>query len=162
MMMSLKKMIGWVLIGFVVFTVEADVSFDTEKHIQIERLIELSGSAEQFDLIMDRVFLQYRSMMNEVPEDVWPIIKEELNGEMFNELMRSMIPVYAKHYLMEDIQAQIDFYESPAGQRMVKVIPEITDEVTLLSIQWAEKLNKEILMRIQELGKQEAVAEEQM
>ena len=155
-------MIGWVLIGFVVFTVEADVSFDTEKHIQIERLIELSGSAEQFDLIMDRVFLQYRSMMNEVPEDVWPIIKEELNGEMFNELMRSMIPVYAKHYLMEDIQAQIDFYESPAGQRMVKVIPEITDEVTLLSIQWAEKLNKEIQMRIQELGKQEAVAEEQM
>jgi hypothetical protein len=162
MMMSLKKMIGWVLIGFVVFTVEADVSFDTEKHIQIERLIELSGSAEQFDLIMDRVFLQYRSMMNEVPEDVWPIIKEELNGEMFNELMRSMIPVYAKHYSMEDIQAQIDFYESPAGQRMVKVIPEITDEVTLLSIQWAEKLNKEIQMRIQELGKQEAVAEEQM
>ena len=162
MMMSLKKMIGWVLIGFVVFTVEADVSFDTEKHIQIERLIELSGSAEQFDLIMDRVFLQYRSMMNEVPEDVWPIIKEELNGEMFNELMRSMIPVYAKHYSMEDIQAQIDFYESPAGQRMVKVIPEITDEVTLLSIQWAEKLNKEIKMRIQELGKQEAVAEEQM
>ena len=161
-MMSLKKMIGWVLIGFVVFTVEADVSFDTEKHIQIERLIELSGSAEQFDLIMDRVFLQYRSMMNEVPEDVWPIIKEELNGEMFNELMRSMIPVYAKHYSMEDIQAQIDFYESPAGQRMVKVIPEITDEVTLLSIQWAEKLNKEIKMRIQELGKQEAVAEEQM
>ncbi len=161
-MMSLKKMIGWVLIGFVVFTVEADVSFDTEKHIQIERLIELSGSAEQFDLIMDRVFLQYRSMMNEVPEDVWPIIKEELNGEMFNELMRSMIPVYAKHYSMEDIQAQIDFYESPAGQRMVKVIPEITDEVTLLSIQWAEKLNKEIQMRIQELGKQEAVAEEQM
>ena len=73
-----------------------------------------------------------------------------------------MIPVYAKHYLMEDIQAQIDFYESPAGQRMVKVIPEITDEVTLLSIQWAEKLNKEIQMRIQELGKQEAVAEEQM
>lgn len=63
---------------------------------------------------------------------------------------------------MEDIQAQIDFYESPAGQRMVKVIPEITDEVTLLSIQWAEKLNKEIQMRIQELGKQEAVAEEQM
>ena len=162
MMMSLKKMIGWVLIGFVVFTVEADVSFDTEKHIQIERLIELSGSAEQFDLIMDRVFLQYRSMMNEVPEDVWPIIKEELNGEMFNELMRSMIPDYAKHYSMEDIQAQIDFYESPAGQRMVKVIPEITDEVTLLSIQWAEKLNKEIQMRIQELGKQEAVAEEQM
>ena len=162
MMMSLKKMIGWVLIGFVVFTVEAEVSFDTEKHIQIERLIELSGSAEQFDLIMDRVFLQYRSMMNEVPEDVWPIIKEELNGEMFNELMRSMIPVYAKHYSMEDIQAQIDFYESPAGQRMVKVIPEITDEVTLLSIQWAEKLNKEIKMRIQELGKQEAVAEEQM
>ena len=161
-MMSLKKMIGWVLIGFVVFTVEADVSFDTEKHIQIERLIELSGSAEQFDLIMDRVFLQYRSMMNEVPEDAWPIIKEELNGEMFNELMRSMIPVYAKHYSMEDIQAQIDFYESPAGQRMVKVIPEITDEVTLLSIQWAEKLNKEIQMRIQELGKQEAVAEEQM
>ena len=155
-------MIGWVLIGFVVFTVEADVSFDTEKHIHIERLIELSGSAEQFDLIMDRVFLQYRSMMNEVPEDVWPIIKEELNGEMFNELMRSMIPVYAKHYSMEDIQAQIDFYESPAGQRMVKVIPEITDEVTLLSIQWAEKLNKEIKMRIQELGKQEAVAEEQM
>tara|TARA_A100001015_G_scaffold92152_1_gene102603 strand:+ start:6273 stop:6410 length:138 start_codon:yes stop_codon:yes gene_type:complete len=45
---------------------------------------------------------------------------------------------------------------------MVKVIPEITDEVTLLSIQWAEKLNKEIQMRIQELGKQEAVAEEQM
>ena len=136
-----------------------DTSFEAEKHAKIEKLIELSGSAEQFDLMMEKMYAQYRLMMPEVPGEMWTILQEEMNGKAIKELLRSMIPVYAKHYSDEDIEAMIGFYESEAGQRMVAKMPAMAEDIAVISATWGQQFSGRILERIKVIEEQVAAAE---
>jgi hypothetical protein len=40
----------------------------------------------------------------------------------------AIVPIYAKHFSMEDIQALTKFYETPLGQRVVKAMPDVAEE----------------------------------
>jgi hypothetical protein len=135
-------------------------SFDAQKHAKIERLIALSGSAEQFDTMMDKMYAQYRLMMPEVPGEMWTIMQEELNGKAMNELLRSMIPVYAKHYSDADLQAQIDFYESEAGKRMVAKMPAMMEDIAVISANWGQQFSMRLMERIKQLEKEQKEAAE--
>ena len=139
--------------------VASTLTFDADKHAKIEQLIKLSGSTEQINQMMDQIYLQYEQMMPEVPHQVWDIMREEFNGDMINGLMRSMIPIYAKHYSMEDIQGQIDFYESPTGRSMVEKLPAMSQEIAVISAQWGHQLSERLVMRLEKL-EEEMNAEE--
>jgi hypothetical protein len=125
-----------------------ETSFDAKKHAKIERLIALSGSAKQFDLVMEKMYVQYRMMMPEVPAEMWTIMQEELNGKAMNELLRSMIPVYANHYTDADIEAMIDFYESEAGRRMVAKMPAMAEDIAVISAKWGQQFSMRVMERI--------------
>jgi uncharacterized protein len=47
----------------------------------------------------------------------------------------AMVPIYAKAFSMEDIQGLIQFYESPLGQRVVKALPDVTQESQKVGIE---------------------------
>jgi hypothetical protein len=40
----------------------------------------------------------------------------------------AMVTIYAKNFSMEDVQGLIQFYETPLGQRVVKSMPEISQQ----------------------------------
>lgn len=40
----------------------------------------------------------------------------------------AMVTIYAKNFSMEDIQGLIQFYESPLGKRVVKTLPEVSQQ----------------------------------
>lgn len=40
----------------------------------------------------------------------------------------AMVPIYARAFTMEDIQEITKFYESPAGQKMVRQLPKVTQD----------------------------------
>ena len=43
-------------------------------------------------------------------------------------VMDAMVTIYAKNFSMEDIQGLIQFYETPLGQRVVKTMPEVSQQ----------------------------------
>jgi uncharacterized protein len=47
----------------------------------------------------------------------------------------AVVPLYAKNFSMEDIQGLIQFYESPLGKRVVKTLPEISQESQKLGLE---------------------------
>jgi len=47
----------------------------------------------------------------------------------------AMVPIYAKAFSMEDVQGLIQFYESPLGQRVVKALPDVTQESQRVGIE---------------------------
>jgi uncharacterized protein len=47
----------------------------------------------------------------------------------------AMVPIYAKAFSMEDIQALIQFYESPLGQRVVKALPDVVQQSQMVGVQ---------------------------
>jgi len=73
--------------------------------------------------------------------------KEELR-ELFNidELIGRLIPIYDKHYTQEELQKIIQFYESPAGQKVITATPEILNEALSVSaLFFQEKLRSKQL-----------------
>jgi uncharacterized protein len=51
----------------------------------------------------------------------------------------AMVPVYAKHFSMEDIQGLVKFYESPLGMRVVKAMPQVNQELQQAGLQVDQK-----------------------
>jgi hypothetical protein len=47
----------------------------------------------------------------------------------------AIVAVYAKHFSLEDIQALTKFYDSPIGQRLVKEMPEVNQQMAVASQQ---------------------------
>ncbi len=43
----------------------------------------------------------------------------------------AIVAVYAKHFSLDDIQALTKFYDSPIGQRLVKEMPEVNQQMAI-------------------------------
>ena len=51
----------------------------------------------------------------------------------------AMVPIYARAFSMEEIQGLIQFYESPLGQRIVKVMPKVEEDSQNAGLQLGNK-----------------------
>src|SRR4029077_3915268 len=40
----------------------------------------------------------------------------------------SIVPIYASHFSLEDIEGITRFYESPLGRRLVRTLPQVSQE----------------------------------
>ena len=107
----------------------------------IRRMLAVSGSAEVSTQVIDSMFDNFKQMSPNVPAEFWEEFKREFTGD---EMFDLLIPIYARHMTHEDIIATIDFYESPAGKRMVASLPKITEE----SFDAGQKWGKEIAIRV--------------
>jgi hypothetical protein len=47
----------------------------------------------------------------------------------------AMVTIYAKNFSMEDIQGLIQFYETPLGKRVVKTLPEVSQQSQRLGVE---------------------------
>ena len=61
--------------------------------------------------------------------------KKDLFG-MFNltEIITKLIPIYDKYYTEEDLQALVNFNESPVGKKILEVTPKIAAETIQVSV----------------------------
>lgn len=50
---------------------------------------------------------------------------ETFSGGLMQKMMEKLIPAYAEVYTEEELQALVDFYESPVGQSVLKKMPEL-------------------------------------
>jgi hypothetical protein len=90
-----------------------------------------------------------------VPSDFdarWKKAMDDLiKGMPVDEMTQAMIPAYQKHFTRGDIQAMNAFYSSPVGQKVLQVLPEVTQEglqemTPVLSkylTDWKEKMQQE-------------------
>jgi len=95
----------------------------------IVTLLEVSGVRRNMGQNLEQVALQ-------VPEE-----QREGYQELFNvnEIIERLIPVYDKFYSEEDLTEIVRFYESPAGQKMMEVTPEIMKESVGVSIEYFQE-----------------------
>lgn len=62
----------------------------------------------------------------------------------------AMVPLYSKAFSMEDIQGLIQFYESPLGQRVVKALPDVTQESQRVGVEIEQTAAIKILREMSE------------
>lgn len=123
-----------------------------EKIANIRKLVHIMSGKQMKDM-MDKMFQSsFRAIEAQMPPDAKedPEAKQVLQDYMksmslgekdLEEMMDLMIPYYDKYLDDADVAALVRFYESPAGKKFVRVMPEMMTEMMPEIMGWTmEKL----------------------
>jgi hypothetical protein len=59
------------------------------------------------------------------------------------------VPIYVEHLTVEEMQAAIDFYETPEGQSLIEKMPVISQESFAVGQQWGMELAQRVMEEIE-------------
>jgi uncharacterized protein len=118
---------------------------DPAKEAAIRRLMDVTQTSKMGDSISGYVTSQVRQALSQaMPPERLAKLMDGFSAKMVTAAPASAvtdaaIPIYARAFSTEDIQALVQFYESPLGQRVVKALPQVARESEELGVQMEQK-----------------------
>ncbi|GAB3681049.1 DUF2059 domain-containing protein [Salinisphaera aquimarina] len=85
--------------------------------------------------------------MTVIRQEATDVIHERI--ESGDALYSVLYPVYEKHFNIFELNELVTFYESPLGQKLVRVSPQLLTESLSLGREWGLSLVPEIIDRVQ-------------
>jgi len=106
---------------------------DTVKIAQIRRLLEVMGVTKQLQAvtrsIVDRASADPSITIPPQTKQFLLLLQERVNSKVLAlDVISLYVPIYDKHYTLDDINVLIAFYETPAGQKTLELQPQIAAE----------------------------------
>ncbi len=108
---------------------------DPAKAAVVKQLMDITGSGKLGEEIIDLLTTQVRrAVANAIPQS--DRLQQFMDAFTKNFTTRitaaqiddAVIPIYAQHLSLEDLQALVAFYQTPAGQNVIKALPVIIQE----------------------------------
>lgn len=106
----------------------------------VQKYLEVTHSKEMMTKVIDAMAAPMHQMMHQqylkdkdkLPPD-FEVRMNKIMDEMFksfpwSEMLDAMVPVYQKHFTKNDINSFVAFYQTPAGQKLLNEMPQITAE----------------------------------
>jgi hypothetical protein len=84
-----------------------------------------------------------QKVIDALPETVDTVVTEHLP-----EFKERMIDLYASIFSDDDLISILQFYETPVGRKMIRVMPTIVQQGMAIGIQWGRSLAPEIEQRL--------------
>lgn len=112
----------------------------------VEDLLVATGAADLGAQMMAQMLPAMKQSMPDAPEAFWTEFQAQAD---FSVLMQRIIPIYQKHLTEEDVEAINQFYRSEAGQRLVKVQPQIMQESMMAGQTWGQEAAQKAMMKVQ-------------
>lgn len=116
-----------------------------DKIKDIQRLIELSGSANAGVQALQQMVGVMRIAMPSAPPGYWEEFLKEARPAEFADLM---VPVLDRQLTHDDVKAIIAFYQSPAGKKLASVTPAITQEAMQVGVVWGSQTGQRVRARL--------------
>jgi uncharacterized protein len=133
-------------------TISGTSKIDGSKEANIRQLMELTGTKTLGAQMMQTGMEQFRSNVEESQPDN-PRAKQFIDAFVASfqkhfdpdSLTERIIPIYDKYLSEEDVSGLLQYYRSPLGQRMLKVLPEIARESQQAGFSLGQKAAQETL-----------------
>ena len=138
----------------------ADAADRAERKQDVIRELIALTDAEQLEAIFSRQFIDrvanavalFRpdmdpATMRVIRQEATAVIRERI--ESGDALYSVLYPVYEKHFNIFELNQLVEFYQSPLGQKLVRVSPELLTESLALGREWGLSLVPEIMERVQ-------------
>lgn len=134
------------------FSITSNAQTDSTYLKVLSEMLDVSGAEANTNAVMDQLFTMFRTQYGDIPNTFWEEFEKEFRETSFNEFVTMCIPIYKKHLTIDDLQAAIDFYNSPAGKRIAEKTPLITTESMQVGQKWGMELSNKVLEKIKEMG----------
>ncbi|MFB3046030.1 MAG: DUF2059 domain-containing protein [Acidiferrobacterales bacterium] len=112
-------------------------------------LLRVTGAGELGMRMMNQMIDVQRRTLPDVPDKFWQDFMVEVDPDDLNRLV---VPVYARHFTVAEMESMIAFYRTPAGQKLVSKLPVLTEESTMVGRQWGMELGGRIARKLKENG----------
>ncbi len=105
---------------------------DPAKEAAIRHLMDITQTAKLGDNLAAYIKNQVRTVMghamqgNDLQKFMDTFEKRFSASAPSSAVTDAMVPIYDRAFSLEEIQGLINFYESPLGQHVVKVLPQVT------------------------------------
>jgi uncharacterized protein len=123
---------------------------DAQRLAAAKELMQTAGVAGQFDQVMPVLTQQLAQGFISVAPDKADEIREVFSQlavkfvDRKGELIDQIAEVYAEKLALEDLNAIIGFYKSPAGVKFIAAQPDILRQSMILGQRWGARLGREI------------------
>jgi uncharacterized protein len=119
------------------------------KRAEIRKLIELTGAANISADALRKIIDPLRAGFPQVPEEFWNTFIKEVHSE---ELIDLVVPIYDKYYTRDEIEDLTRFYQSPVGQKTIKVLPKLSAEAIDAGQEWGKMVADRAMRKLREQG----------
>jgi hypothetical protein len=140
------------------FPASAD-EIPSDKKAAIQELIQITGAGQIGDQVTELFTRQMIEalradypdlpgpMIQAIREEVALVVNEEIEQ---GTLQKTIYPIYAKHFTLEEIQGLIDFNRSALGRKANKLMPQLMSESSQAAQQWGLGLRVKLIERVSE------------
>lgn len=134
---------------------------DAAKEADIRQLLEVNGTKSLVRQAMDGMMASLSDLLrtnlketcgqtsncDQFAQLVVDQLKTDIDASI-GKLIDVEVPIYASHFSKEDIEALIQFYQTPLGQRLVMSLPEITKESQTAGEQLGQDLGENAVREV--------------
>ena len=118
------------------FSLNSINSQENYKSLLIEYMTA-QGQFETFNATID----QMGTMMGVTIKDE---DREEFTNDVMGSLIELLVPVYQKHFTVDDLKDAIQMYKTPIGKKISEKTPIIAQETMQASMQWGMELSQKL------------------
>ena len=122
------------------------------KQADIKKLLSITGASKTGLRVFSQVIGMFQRAHSEVPEPVWMEMVSEAEVKVDDFVTEMLVPIYDKHLTHEDIKGLIAFYETPAGQKLLSVMPLMHQESRQAGEIWGREFARTVQQRLAEKG----------
>jgi hypothetical protein len=106
---------------------------DERKNQAIREILQLTGSAALSRQVMEQLITPLKQAIPNVPESFWNDFMAEIDE---NELADLVVPVYSRHFTLEELEQLAAFYRTPLGKKMIHEMPMVMKESMAIGQEW--------------------------
>lgn len=122
------------------------VALDMRKNVMPMMDSMMAAMTDQ-ELAQGDFTAEERALVAKIVRDA---VNGTMEGELLDEMLTDMEPMLAETFTEQELQAMVDFYESPIGRSMMAKMPAFAERSTSLMVKFAPKMQAEIERRVQE------------
>jgi hypothetical protein len=118
-----------------------------EKLADIRKLMTLTGGDKMANQMLDQIGASMRASAGPDFDKYFAEFRAEFD---LNKVFDLQIAAYDKYLSAEDVKAMVRFYESPAGKRMVEVMPQIMGDMMAKAMQMSQETAAKVAQKMKE------------
>jgi uncharacterized protein len=128
----------------------ASTKVDPAKEAAIRHLMDITETSKLGDNVAAYISNQVRTVMSHsIDPNTLPKFMDSFNQKFAvsaptDRVTDAMVPIYDRAFTMEQIRGLVQFYESPLGQHVVKVLPQVLEA----SQDTAAKMDQEAALNV--------------
>jgi uncharacterized protein len=124
---------------------------DPQKAAVIGQLLDATQAADQVLNVMEAGLPAMRQATPDVPAVFWDRFVAQARARR-HELLAALVPLYARAFELSELEALVQFYRSPLGQRLIDVQPALARESMQVGQSWGARIGAEVGQQLEKEG----------